>query len=168
MTVSRLRHMAGIGVDRMGALADRMADPTILRLENLDTDLRPPPGVEEATRRAARADAANSYLPFLGSDALRKAAAARVSASAGVEYDWNATTVITAGGLNGILNVLLATLEPGDEVVLPDPIYIGLVNRVRLAGGVPCFSVPRSGMGNGCSTGPRSTRPWGPGHGRSS
>ena len=36
--------------------------------------------------------------------------------------------------------MLLATLDPGDEVVLTDPIYAGLVNRVRLAGGVPAFA----------------------------
>ena len=34
---------------------------------------------------------------------------------------------------------MLALLEPGDEVVLPDPVYVGLVNRVLLAGGVPRF-----------------------------
>jgi N-succinyldiaminopimelate aminotransferase len=39
------------------------------------------------------------------------------------------------GGLSGILNVLLAALEPGDEVLMTDPIYSGLINRVRLAGG---------------------------------
>jgi N-succinyldiaminopimelate aminotransferase len=139
MSVSRLAGMAGIGVDRMGHLADASGDPEILRLENLDTDLRPPPGVVEATRQAAAEDAANSYLPFLGFNPLRRAAAALVSRTSGVEIDWNASTVITAGGLTGILNVLLATLEPGDEVVLPDPIYIGLINRVRLAGGVPVF-----------------------------
>ena len=33
----------------------------------------------------------------------------------------------------------LATLEPGDEVLMTDPIYVGLINRVRLAGGVPHF-----------------------------
>ena len=35
--------------------------------------------------------------------------------------------------------MLLATLEPGDEVLMMDPIYVGLINRVRLAGGVPRF-----------------------------
>ena len=140
MSVSRLAGMAGIGVDRMGNLADRSRDGAILRLENLDTDLRPPPGVEEATRQAIGEDAANSYLPFLGADALRQAAATLVSRISGVEYDWNTSTIVSAGGLNGILNVLLALLEPGDEVILTDPIYIGLVNRVRLAGGVPVFA----------------------------
>ena len=140
MPVSRLSGMAGIGVDRMGNLADQSQDGAILRLENLDTDLRPPPGVEEATRQAIGEDDANSYLPFLGADALRQAAAALVSRLSGVEYDWRNSTIVSAGGLNGILNVLLALLEPGDEVILTDPIYIGLINRVRLAGGVPVFA----------------------------
>src|SRR5262249_824609 len=39
----------------------------------------------------------------------------------------------------GILNALLTLLEDGDEVVMTDPIYVGLINRVRLAGGVPVF-----------------------------
>ncbi len=140
MPVSRLSGMAGIGVDRMGNLADQSQDGAILRLENLDTDLRPPPGVEEATRQAIGEDDANSYLPFLGADSLRQAAAALVSRLSGVKYDWRNSTIVSAGGLNGILNVLLALLEPGDEVILTDPIYIGLVNRVRLAGGVPVFA----------------------------
>src|SRR5262249_58707106 len=42
------------------------------------------------------------------------------------------------GGLNGILNVLL-TVEPGQEVVICDPVYAGLVNRICLVGGVPRF-----------------------------
>jgi aspartate/methionine/tyrosine aminotransferase len=131
--------MAGIGVDRMGQLADLSNDPAVLRLENLDIDLRPPAGVVEATQRAATLDAANSYLPFYGSNDLRRAAAELVGRLSGVRYNWKESTIITAGGLNGILNVLLAIVDPGDEVILPDPIYIGLVNRVRLAGGIPVF-----------------------------
>jgi aspartate/methionine/tyrosine aminotransferase len=41
--------------------------------------------------------------------------------------------------MSGTLNVLLATLEPGDEVLMTDPTYCGFINRVRLAGGVPRF-----------------------------
>jgi aspartate/methionine/tyrosine aminotransferase len=133
----RLKHIPGIGVDRLGNAADAMADPSILRLENLYTDLRPWPGALEATRRAIDEDTANSYLPFLGQDRLRQAAAAHVSRQSGVAYDWRRACAISAGGLSGILNVLLATLDPGDEVVLTDPIYAGLLNRVRLAGAVP-------------------------------
>ncbi len=139
MSVNRLYGVSGIGVDRVADLADTVADPYVLRLENLDTDLRPPAEVVELTQSAAERDSANSYIPFLGSVELRRAAAALVSRLSGVDYDWKETTQICAGGLNGILNVLLALVEPGDEVVMPDPIYIGLINRVRLAGGTPVF-----------------------------
>ncbi len=137
MTVSRLQHIPGIGVDRVGDAADSAHDPEILRLENMDTDLPPPRAAILATHQAIENDACNSYLPFLGQDALRQAATAHVSRLSGVKYDWKSQCVISAGGLNGILNTLLALLEPGDEVVIGDPIYAGLLNRIRLAGGVP-------------------------------
>jgi aspartate/methionine/tyrosine aminotransferase len=60
--------------------------------------------------------------------------------SAGIEYDADSECIISAGGLSGILNVLLSILEPGDDVVLTDPTYAGLINRVRLAGGIPKFA----------------------------
>jgi aspartate/methionine/tyrosine aminotransferase len=138
VTVSRLRGVPGIGVDRMGDAADGAADPELLRLENLDTDLRPYAAAVEATRAAIDDDDANSYLPFPGHERLRRAVAAHVARGVR-EIDWR-QTLITTGGLNGILNVLLATLEPGDEVVLTDPVYAGLLNRVRVAGGVPSLA----------------------------
>ncbi|HEV7371072.1 pyridoxal phosphate-dependent aminotransferase [Arenibaculum sp.] len=137
MGVSRLKDIPGIGVDRMGEAADAAADGELLRLENLDTDLRPPREALEATRAAIDRDDANSYLPFVGTNALRQAATARVSADTGVDYDWRTQCVISAGGLSGILNALLAMLEPGDEVIITDPAYAGLLNRIRLAGGLP-------------------------------
>jgi aspartate/methionine/tyrosine aminotransferase len=153
MTVSRLRDIPGIGVDVVGDAADAAGDPDILRLENLDTDLRPPRTAVELTRAAVDDDGANSYLPFQGHRALRAAAAAHVSRLAGRRYDPGAECVIVAGGLNGILNTLLATVEPGQEVVLTDPIYAGLVNRVRLAGGVPRFVPAAAVAGAGPAAG---------------
>ena len=139
MSISRLKHITKIGVEDMGALADSLDDPEVLRLENLDTDMRPPGSALEHTRQAVDDDDANSYLPFLGLDAMRQAAADLVGRQADHEYDWKTECIISAGGLSGILNVLLATLEPGDEVLMTDPIYVGLVNRVRLAAGVPRY-----------------------------
>lgn len=137
MSVSRLSHIPGIGVDQLGAAADAARDPDLLRLENLDTDLRPPPVALATTREAVEDDSANSYLPFQGRVTLREAAAGHVSRVAGRAYDPGTECVGVAGGLNGVLNVLLATVEPGEEVVVGDPVYAGLVNRIRLAGGVP-------------------------------
>ncbi len=139
MSVSRLEFITKIGVEQMGDLADSLDDPEVLRLENLDTDIPPPAAAVEFTRGAVADDDANSYLPFLGLDTIREAAAGLVGRQAGIDYDWKTQCVISAGGLSGVLNVLLATLEPGDEVLLTDPTYVGLINRVRLAGGVPRF-----------------------------
>lgn len=154
MSVSRLRNIPGIGVDEVGVRADREHDESLLRLENLDTDLRPPAVALERTRRAVDEDAANSYLPFQGGVSLRRAAAALVGRQAGRDYDPDRECVITAGGLNGILNTLLAIVEPGAEVVIVDPIYAGLVNRIRLAGGVPRF-VPLTAGADGWSVDPQ-------------
>lgn len=137
VTVSRLADIPGIGVDRMGNAADAVQDGRMLRLENLDTDIPPPREALAATIATVGRDDANSYLPFLGTAALRRAATARLSADTGIAYDWESQCVVSAGGLSGILNVLLAILEPGDEVVITDPAYAGLLNRIRLAGGVP-------------------------------
>jgi len=139
VSVSRLEYITKIGVEQMGDLADSLADPSVLRLENLDTDILPPAEAIAFTKQALVDDDANSYLPFLGLDSVRQAATRLVGRTAGIDYDWKTSSVISSGGLSGILNVLLATLEPGDEVLLTDPTYVGLINRVRLAGGVPRF-----------------------------
>jgi aspartate/methionine/tyrosine aminotransferase len=134
--------MTPIGVERMGDAADALRDPAVLRLENLDTDLAPPREALEATRAAIDDDDANSYLPFFGHDRLRQAATRLVERTGGYErgrIDWARQCFISAGGLSGVLNALLALIEPGDEVVLTSPTYVGLINRVRLAGGVPRF-----------------------------
>jgi N-succinyldiaminopimelate aminotransferase len=135
---TRLKHITGIGVDRMGSLADSSAKD-FLRLENLDTDIPPDTEAVARTREAASRDSDNSYLPFIGQQHLRDVVARHVSAVSGVSYSGELNCIISAGGLSGILNVLLATVDIGDEVIVTDPTYIGLVNRVHLAGGVPKF-----------------------------
>ena len=135
---SRLANVEGFSIDRVaGAVA---ADPGVLRLENLDTDIPPPPAATEATRAALGSAGANSYLPFHGRDELRAAAAGHVTRLSGVPHDPDTETVITAGGTEGMLNTLLALVEPGDEVIVTDPTYAGMIHRVHLAGGVPRFA----------------------------
>ena len=135
---ARLQYIAGIGVDRMGALADA-TERDFLRLENLDVDI--PPDIEalERTKKAAETDDDNSYLPFVGQLRLRCLAAEHVARLSGVDYDGERNCVISVGGLSGILNVLLATIEIGQEVIVTDPTYVGLINRIHLVGGVPKF-----------------------------
>lgn len=153
MSVSRLHHLRGIGVNDVGDRADAANDPSILRLENLDTDVPPPAIAIEFTHRAVEDDAANSYLPLEGHHELRQAAATHVSRLSGTPYDPIHECVSVAGGLNGVLNTLLAVLEPGQEIVITDPAYGGLINRIRLAGGVPRH-VPAHPTPNGWQTDP--------------
>jgi len=137
--VTRLAKVPGIGVNHMADAADAKSDPEMLRLENLDTDIPPPAIGIITTQNGIASDENNSYLPFFGQDDLRKAAVKRVRKVSGVEYDWRSECIITAGGMSGILNCLLATIEPGDEVIVTDPVYAGIINRIRIAGGVPVF-----------------------------
>ncbi|QBK30159.1 pyridoxal phosphate-dependent aminotransferase [Roseitalea porphyridii] len=135
---ARLAHIAGIGVDAVGRVADA-SSADLLRLENLDVDIPVDPVALARTREAVDRDEDNSYLPFIGQTRLRSVAADHVSALSGVRYDGDRNCLICAGGLSGVLNVLLATVDTGDEVVVTDPTYAGLINRVHLAGGVPRF-----------------------------
>src|SRR5689334_24263641 len=98
MTVTRLRDIPGIGVDAMGDAADAVHDPELLRLENLDTDVRPPAVALAATRVAVDDDSANSYLPFQGRQSLREAVASHVGRIAGRSYDPATECVSAAGG----------------------------------------------------------------------
>src|SRR4051794_27061100 len=129
--------VAGFGIDRVAAA---VADRDVLRLENLDTDLGLPPEAIEVTRAALDDPVSNSWLPFTGDHGLRAAIADHIALRHGRVYDPVSEIVVTCGGTEGVLDVLLATIDPGDEVVLTDPIYAGLVNRVRLAGGEPVFA----------------------------
>jgi aspartate/methionine/tyrosine aminotransferase len=98
---------------------------------------RPAPSRRTGHPSGAGGDAANSYLPFQGHWPLRQAVAEHVGRIAGISYDPRRQCLSVAGGLNGITNTLLSIVEPGQEVVVFDPIYAGLINRIRLAGGVP-------------------------------
>jgi N-succinyldiaminopimelate aminotransferase len=130
----------GFGIDRVAHAADRVtARWPVLRLENLDTDLPLPPEAVPVTAGALTTPKANSWLPFTGDDDLRAAIADLLVARTGHRYDPAEEIVVTSGGTEAALDCLLATVDPGDEVVLTDPTYAGLVNRVRLVGGVPRF-----------------------------
>jgi aspartate/methionine/tyrosine aminotransferase len=133
----RLAALPDLGVDAAARAAG--SDPAVLRLENLDTDIPPPPAVLEVTRDSVGLDEANSYLPFNGLLELREAVAERLRRDTGLGYDPEQDVVITCGGTEGLFDALLATVQDGDEVIVTDPTYVGMVNRVRLTGATPVF-----------------------------
>ena len=135
MTVRRLSDIPGFNIDRVAAAAGD--DPDVLRLENLDTDVPPPPEAVEATRAAIGTDDANSWLPFTGRDDLKEAVAAFIERRGGPRYDGPREIVITCGEGDAMVDALFCLTDLGDEVVLTDPTYAGMINRVRLVGAVP-------------------------------
>ena len=135
MGVARLDHIPGFSIDRVAAAAGD--DPDVLRLENLDTDIPPPEEAMQATRAAIGEDEANSWLPFTGRDDLKEAVAAYIERRGGPRYDGRREIVVTSGEGDAMLDALFCLTDPGDEVVLTDPTYAGMLNRVRLVGAVP-------------------------------
>ena len=132
----RFRDIQPFGIDRVAAAAG--ADPDVLRMENLDTDVAPPAAAIEATREAV--GRANSWLPFTGLPDLREAVAARLHRQTGRAYDPQSEVVISGGATAGTLSALLATVDHGDEVVVTDPTYAGIIGRIQLAGATPVFA----------------------------
>jgi aspartate/methionine/tyrosine aminotransferase len=135
VSVHRLEHIPGFNIDRIAAAAGD--DPDVLRMENLDTDIPPPADAMEATRAAIGKDEANSWLPFTGRDDLKDAVAAHIERRGGPRYDGPREIVVTCGEGDGMLDALFCLTDPGDEVILTDPTYAGMLNRVRLVGGIP-------------------------------
>jgi aspartate/methionine/tyrosine aminotransferase len=135
MGVRRLDDIPGFNIDRVAAAAGD--DPDVLRLENLDTDIPPPAEAMEATRAAIGEDEANSWLPFTGRDDLKEAVAAYIERRGGPRYDGAREIVITCGEGDAMLDALFCLTDPGDQVILTDPTYAGMLNRVRLVGAVP-------------------------------
>jgi aspartate/methionine/tyrosine aminotransferase len=140
----RLEAVRGFGIDRVAAAADAPArakpEWPVLRLENLDTNLPLPPEAVPVTAENLTAPTSNSWLPFTGDLDLRAAISEFLGTRAGHRFDPEREIVITSGGMEGLLDVALAVIDPGDEVIVTDPTYAGIVNRVHLAGGVPRFA----------------------------
>lgn len=138
----RMEPIVGFGIDRVAASAEetggRHGGP-ILRMENLDTDLPLPLEAVETTRATLEDPKSNSWLPFTGDLDLRAAIADFTAERSGHRYDPEREIVVTAGGMEALLNVALATVDPGDEIVVTDPTYAGIVNRIRLTCGTPRF-----------------------------
>ena len=129
----------------MAELADKR--PGSFRLENADTDLAPPAHAVKATRDAVGLDRFNSYLPLHGLPELRQAISDRYQADIGARYDPDGEIVVTSGVGEAMLDVLLSYVNDGDRVLMTNPTYNGMAQRVRLAGGVQVFTNQIEGKG---------------------
>jgi aspartate/methionine/tyrosine aminotransferase len=114
---------------------------SILHLEIGEPDFPTPPHVVAAAAEALRAGATR-YVQAAGLPELRAAIARDVTRRTGRDVPPE-RVVVTAGAKAVLLFTILCTVEPGDEVLLPDPGFPIYESAVRLAGGVP-IRVPLS------------------------
>jgi N-succinyldiaminopimelate aminotransferase len=134
----RIQSVLRMTMADMADAADDLGD--VYRLENADTWLTAPDHVLQATRAAVGVDDCNSYLPLRGLGVLRDAIAARYRADWGLAYDPESEIVVSCGAGESLLNALLTLVDPGDRVLLTNPTYSGMAQRVRVAGGVQVFT----------------------------
>lgn len=78
----------------------------------------------------------NQYPPMLGIPELRQAVAAHNERFYGLEVDWQSQVVVGSGATELLSACFLSLIEPGDEVVLIEPLYDCYLPMVRRAGGV--------------------------------
>lgn len=108
---------------------------SIVHMEIGEPDFDTPPHVRRAAAEALEAGHTH-YVPSPGIRELREAIAAYVRHTRGVPVD-PAEVVVTPGGKPIIFYTILATVNPGDEVIYPDPGFPIYESCVRYVGGVP-------------------------------
>lgn len=106
---------------------------------NLGQGFPEDPGPEDVRRKAAEAVVAgwNQYPSMLGMPELRQAAAIHYRHWQGLVLDPETEIMVTSGATEALAVALLALIEPGDEVVLFQPLYDAYLPLVQRAGGVP-------------------------------
>ncbi|HEY1945052.1 MAG TPA: aminotransferase [Roseiarcus sp.] len=108
---------------------------------NLGQGFPDDPGPSDVRSKAAEAalDGWNQYPPMLGLPELRGAIADHYKRFQDLELDAEREVMVTSGATEALAGALLALIEPGDEVVLFQPMYDAYLPLVRRAGGVPKF-----------------------------
>ncbi|MDQ6664325.1 MAG: pyridoxal phosphate-dependent aminotransferase [Acidobacteriota bacterium] len=99
-----------------------------------EPDLPTPPHIVEACNRAL-ARGRTGYPDNRGEKNFREAIAIKLERDNDLQFDPATELLATTGATFGIYAALMALLEPGGEVLLPDPIYDAYQSPIRLAGG---------------------------------
>ena len=118
-------------------------------------------GPEEIRRLAAQAvvDGPNQYPPMLGLPELRRAVAEHERRFYGLEVDWQSEVMVTSGATEALADSFFGLIEPGDEVVVIEPLYDSYLPIIRRAGGIarpvkvtpPDWALPREALSDAFS-----------------
>ncbi len=108
---------------------------------NLGQGFPDDPGPADVRAKAAEAvvEGWNQYPPMMGLPELRRGIAQHYARWQGLDLDPDTEVMVTSGATEALAGALMALIEPGDEVVLFEPMYDAYLPLVRRAGGVPRF-----------------------------
>ena len=106
------------------------------RLDQGDVSFDAPDTFKQAVAKAM-AENRTHYLPTVGIPPLRKAFAEKMRKKNGIPIGSEEEVLVSNGGTHGLYAVFHALLEPGDEVIIPEPEWPPTMAMVKAAGGVP-------------------------------
>jgi aspartate/methionine/tyrosine aminotransferase len=106
---------------------------------NLGQGFPDDPGPEAIRQRAAEAtlNGYNQYPPMAGIPELRQAVAHHYARRQGLDLDWAGEVTVTSGATEALAAAFFGLIEPGDEVVVFQPVYDAYLPLIRRAGGAP-------------------------------
>ncbi len=136
----RAKRLANQKVSEILAIGARAAELSaeghpVIVLGAGEPDFATPENVIEAAHRAAL-EGQTTYTPLAGTPALRAAIAEKFARENGIDYSPR-EVIATAGAKQVIFNAFMATLDPGDEVIIPAPFWTTYSAMVDICGGVP-------------------------------
>ena len=105
----------------------------VINLSVGEPDFETPAHIKDAAKRAIDENY-TFYTPVPGYMSLRKAVSEKLSRENGVSYAPE-QIVVSNGAKQALCNVILATINPADEVIIPMPAWVSYVEMVKLAGG---------------------------------
>ena len=133
-TLARVKPSPTIAVTTKAAEL-KAAGKDVIGLGAGEPDFDTPQNVKDAAKRAIDAGK-TKYTAVDGIPELKKAICAKFERENGLKYAPNQVTVGT-GGKQILYNALMATCNPGDEVIIPAPYWVSYPDMVLLAGGTP-------------------------------
>jgi aspartate aminotransferase len=145
-SLQRIKPSATIAVtDKARAL--KLAGRDVIGLGAGEPDFDTPDNIKEAAIRAIREGRASKYTNVDGLAELKAAVVGKFKRENGLDYKPSQISVGT-GGKQVLYNAFVATLNPGDEVIIPAPYWVSYPDMVLLAGGkpVPVVATAESGF----------------------
>jgi len=102
-----------------------------------EPDFDTPTHIKEAAKKAID-EGKTKYGPAAGEPQLREAIAKKLKTENQLNYQAE-NVIVTNGGKSSLFNLILALIEPGDEVIIPSPYWLSYPEMVKLSGGTPVF-----------------------------